>query len=202
MHRTKIPGHDGNILVVLDPGHHLSRMPILAQLASDHVPDSAYEWLCRRRRDYSANSDVWALRRDWPRQKEQIKGELTSGNYRFSLLTRITLKDSEDTDLWSARDALVLKGLAIVLGKHLPVSHRCTHIKGHGGAKYAVRAVRDHLAANRFVLRTDVKSYYASLDHLLLLEQLAVYIKDRRVLNLIGQYLRRTSERGRIVLGL
>jgi RNA-directed DNA polymerase len=65
-----------------------------------------------------------------------------------------------------------------------------------------VRAVRDHLAANRFVLRTDVKSYYASLDHLLLLEQLAVYIKDRRVLNLIGQYLRRTSERGRIVLGL
>jgi hypothetical protein len=57
------------------------------------IPDTAYEWLCRRRRDYSANSDVWALRRDWPRQKERIKGELTSGNYRFSLLTRITLKD-------------------------------------------------------------------------------------------------------------
>jgi RNA-directed DNA polymerase len=177
-------------------------MPILTQLASDHVLDTAYEWLCRRRRDYSPNADVWAFRRDWLREKEQIKADLLSGNYRFSLLTRITLKDSEDTDLWSARDALVLKGLAIVLGKHLPVSHRCTHIKGHGGAKYAVRAVRDHLAANRFVLRTDVKSYYASLDHLLLLEQLAVYIKDRRVLNLIGQYLRRTSERGRIVLGL
>jgi hypothetical protein len=37
---------------------------------------------------------------------------------------------------------------------------------------------------------------YASIDHLLLLDQLAVHIKDRRVLNLIGQYLRRTSERG------
>jgi hypothetical protein len=59
-----------------------------------------------------------------------------------------------------------------------------------------VREVRDHLAANRFVLRTDVKSYYASIDHLLLLDQLAVHIKDRRVLNLMGQYLRRTSERG------
>jgi RNA-directed DNA polymerase len=46
------------------------------------------------------------------------------------------------------------------------------------------------------VLRTDVKSYYASIDHLLLLDQLAVHIKDRRVLNLMGQYLRRTSERG------
>jgi RNA-directed DNA polymerase len=39
------------------------------------------------------------------------------------------------------------------------------------------------------VLRTDVKSYYASIDHLLLLDQLAVHIKDRRVLNLMGQYL-------------
>jgi hypothetical protein len=33
-----------------------------------------------------------------------------------------------------------------------------------------------HLAANRFVLRTDVKSYYASIDHLMLLDQLAVHI--------------------------
>jgi hypothetical protein len=41
-------------------------------------------------------------------------------------------------------------------------------------------------AANRFVLRTDVKSYYASIDHLLLLDQPAVHIRDRRVLNLWG----------------
>ena len=69
-------------------------------------------------------------------------------------------------------------------------------MKGHGGAKYAVRDVRDHLGDNHFVFRTDVKSYYASIDHLKLLDQVAVYIKDRRVMNLIGQYLRRTSERG------
>ena len=171
-------------------------MTILVQLASDEVLDSAFEWLCRRRLNYSPNSDVWAFRRDWQAEKQRVKNELLSGDYRFSLLTRITLKDGEDTDLWSARDALVLKALAIVLGQHLPVSRSCTHIKGHGGAKYAVREVRDHLAANRFVLRTDVKSYYASIDHLRLLDQLAVRIKDRRVLNLIGQYLRRTSERG------
>jgi hypothetical protein len=76
-------------------------MPILAQLASDHALDTAHEWLCRRRRDYSANSDVWAFRRDWARKREQIKGELLSGNYRFSLLTRITLKDGEDSQQWT-----------------------------------------------------------------------------------------------------
>jgi RNA-directed DNA polymerase len=187
---------NGSILVVPNLRHHFSRMTVLAQLTSDDVLDSAYEWLCRRRRDYSANADVWAFRRNWPREKEQIKDDLDSGNYRFLLLSRITLKDGKETDLWSARDALVLKALALVLAKQLPVSRRCTHLKGHGGAKYAVRAVRDHVPENRFVLRTDVKSYYASIDHLMLLDQLAVHIKDRRVLNLIGQYLRRTSERG------
>jgi hypothetical protein len=171
-------------------------MTLLAQLASDDALDAAYQGLCRRRRDYSANSDVWSFRQCWQREKERIKAELLSANYRFALLSRITVKTGDETDLWSARDALVLKALAIVLGKHLPVSSRCTHIKGHGGAKCAVREVRDHLPENRFVLRTDVKSFYASIDHFLLLDQLAVHIKDRRVLNLMGQYLRRTSERG------
>ena len=86
----------------------------------------------------------------------------------------------------------------MVLAKHLPQSQRCTHLKGHGGHKGAVRQVAQGLGRNRFVLRTDVKSYYASIDHIALLDALAVTIKDRRVLNLIGQYLRRTSERGGI----
>jgi hypothetical protein len=49
-------------------------MPILAQLASGHVLDTAYEWLCRRRRDYSANSDVWAFRRDWQAEMPAAMG--------------------------------------------------------------------------------------------------------------------------------
>ncbi len=52
----------------------------------------------------------------------RIKAELVAGRYRFGLLTRITLADGEDIDLWSARDALVLKALTIVLAKHLPIS--------------------------------------------------------------------------------
>ena len=34
------------------------------------------------------------------------------------------------------------------------------------------------------------------IDHFLLLDQLAGYVEDRHVLNLLGQYLRRSSERG------
>jgi len=39
---------------------------ILAQLASDDVLDAAYDWLCRRRKDYPANVDVWRFRQRWP----------------------------------------------------------------------------------------------------------------------------------------
>jgi hypothetical protein len=78
----------------------------------------------------------------------------------------------------------------------LPVSPRCTHVKGHGGAKFAVRQVMARLGENRFVIRTDVKSYYASIGHVALMDRLALLIPDRVVLNLLGQYRKRTSERG------
>ncbi len=142
-------------------------MAILAELTSDAVLDTAYDWLCRRRRAYPADADVWSLRQGWAREKDRLKATLAAGCFRFGLLTRITLKDGEEIDLWSARDALVLKVLAIVLAKHLPVSTRCTHVKGHGGARAAVRQVMRHLPANRFVLRTDVKAYSSAPRHTL-----------------------------------
>ena len=46
------------------------------------------------------------------------------------------------------------------------------------------------------MIRTDVKSYYASIDHQYLIERLSRVIQDRRVLNLVQQYLGRTAERG------
>ena len=88
------------------------------------------------------------------------------------------------------------KALALVLAHHLPVSRSCTHVQGHGGAKAAVRAVWRHLPEKRFVLRTDVEAYYASIDHHRLFDQLAEVIRDRAVLRLLWLYLRRTVEHG------
>jgi RNA-directed DNA polymerase len=171
-------------------------MVSLALVARDDVLDAAYDWLCQQRRDWPADSDVWSFRRSWAAEKGRITSDLLAGRYRIDLLTRITRSSGEEVDLWSARDAVVLKAMAIVLAIHLPVSARCTHVKSHGGAKEAVRQVMRHLPANAFVLRTDVKAFYASIDHVLLLDRLARHLQDRDVLNLLGQYLRRTAERG------
>ncbi len=53
----------------------------------------------------------------------------------------------------------------------------------------------DMLTIHPQILR-KTQSYYASIDHQLLLDRLALYIPDRQILNLIAQYLKRCAERG------
>ena len=74
-------------------------------------------WLCRRRRDYRADAEVWSFRQRWPAEKDRLKIELSARRFFFGLLTRITLVDGEEIDLWSAGDALVLEALSIVLAE-------------------------------------------------------------------------------------
>jgi hypothetical protein len=171
-------------------------MNLTDRLASDAILDRAYAWLCQQRRRWPDAADVWSFRRDWPVEKARLQAELRGGRFRFGLQERVTRKSGEVIDLWSARDALVLKALAGVLGQHLRISPRCVHVKGHGGAKAAVRHVMQRLPEARFVLKTDVASYYASIDPVKLLDRLAAVVADRDVLNLVAQMIYRVSERG------
>jgi hypothetical protein len=104
-------------------------------LASDAVLDRAYAWLCRQRRRWPDAADIWSFRRDWAVEKVRLQQELSTGCFRFGIQERVTRTNGDAIDLWSARDALVLKALALVLGDHLSISRRCVHVKGHGGAK-------------------------------------------------------------------
>ncbi len=69
----------------------IPHMAILAELTSDDVLDTAYDWLCRRRRAYPADADVWSFRQAWAQEKDMLKAALVAGRFRFGLLTRITL---------------------------------------------------------------------------------------------------------------
>ncbi len=75
-------------------------------------------------------------------------------------------------------------------------SASCYHAPGRDGekrgAKAAVRHICSQLSSNQFVFRSDVKSFYDSMDHGVLLALVRERINDRRVLDLVGQYLHRT----------
>ena len=88
-------------------------MVTIAEIVTDEILDSAYAWLCERRKDWPPIADVWTFRRRWALEKNLLRKGLLEGTYRVSLLSRVTLKDQQDIDLWSARDALVLKALTI-----------------------------------------------------------------------------------------
>ena len=62
-------------------------VPMLVdRLTSDAVIDRAYDWLCKRRRNYPDRADVWSLRRNWRSEKIRLVDELRSGDFRFALL--------------------------------------------------------------------------------------------------------------------
>ncbi|MCP4255836.1 MAG: hypothetical protein GY775_21035 [Candidatus Scalindua sp.] len=155
--------------------------------------DTAYEWLCKRRKDYSHNDEVWDIRFRWAEFKPQLQKALLAGEYTIS--SQIVIHTPERrTELWNAKDALVLKAISIVLGEHLkPVlSHNCYHLKDHGGAKAAVRATAKYIKNSQHVMKSDVKGYYASIDHEILFSLLQEYVPDRLVQRLLWQYMRRT----------
>ena len=168
-------------------------MDWIDEIASYDVLRQAYDWLCERRVDYSPNDDVWDVRWRWEEIRPALKDALRAGDYRMSSVRRFS-SGGETIEVWSALDALVLKATSIVIAAHcLPeLSMRCYHIEGRGGAKVAVRFIDDMRGENTFVFRTDVKSYYASIDHDILLGILEHRVPDGRALDLLRQYVRRT----------
>ncbi len=91
---------------------------------------------------------------------------LLAGEYTISSQIVINTPDRR-AELWSAKDALVFKAMSIVPEEHLkPVlSHNCYHLKDHGGAKSTVRATARYLKKGQHVMKSDVKGYYASINH-------------------------------------
>lgn len=170
-----------------------STQDLMAEIASDETLEEAYAWLCKRRKEYSPNNDVWNVRWRWAEIKPQLQAALLAGRYRFRPVDRYRTQDGA-IEVWSSLDALVLKAMAIVLTRHLApqLSQHCYHLVGRGGAKAAVRAVAERLADYPFVFRTDVKGYYASIDHDVLLEMAKRFIADDRVLGLLQGYMQRT----------
>lgn len=95
-----------------------------------------------------------------------------------------------------AADTALLASVRRDLDRVLPRSAACTHLRGHGGLKGAIRQVKAALPHHRYLCRTDVRSFYASIDQHKLMDQLANHVGNRDVLNILRQYMRRTVEFG------
>ncbi|MCZ6804876.1 MAG: reverse transcriptase domain-containing protein [Proteobacteria bacterium] len=150
---------------------------------------------CKRREHCHYNDDVWPLRFHWPTEKALIQEQLLQGDYYFSPCRSVPTPAGW-IGRWNGRDALVLKAMSLVLGEHLQgkISADCYHLAGHGGAKACVQAVVDQVEQYHYVCRSDVNSYYASIDHDILRKQLADLVDDASVLSLVDRMLARLDD--------
>ena len=179
-----------------DRGNTINRI-LINRIAAEATLDAAYAWVCQRRQHHHFNSDIWVLRRHWAERKPQIQSLLLKGQYSFREQRVITTPDDE-IEYWCAQDALVLKAISLVLTEDwLPLlSPQCFHIAGRGGLKAALRQVADQVGSYDFFYRTDVKSYYASINHGLLMAQVEQQVQDPLVLSLLWDYLKRVVNDG------
>ncbi len=181
-------------------GDNISLM-LIDRIATDEILDAAYQWLCAKRAHHHFNSDVWQVRQWWDEKKLLLQQQLRSGSYRFRELG-LFWGEEQFIEYWSSLDALVLKAMSLVLTEHLKphLSSRCFHLAGSGGMKAAVREVAANVGSNQFVFRTDVKGYYASINHQILMEIVGRYVHDEAVLALLWGYLRRyVSDGGKFI---
>lgn len=92
----------------------------------------------------------------------------------------------------------MVKVLAGLLKEQLTrkLSTNCFRLKGNGGIKGVVNEIADCLSEYSFCCRTDVKSYYDSIDHYILLNKLHEATNDEVLKGYVFQFLNRTVESG------
>ena len=99
---------------------------------------------------------------------------------------------------WSPRSRRHLQRQTPAITQQLlpEIPHSCTHVRGHGGVKGALRQIHRGLPRARFVARFDIAAYYDSMRHDVLRTQCAatdLYAEQQQT---IADYLALPDTRG------
>jgi RNA-directed DNA polymerase len=128
---------------------------------------------------------------------ERIRSALEAGTYRPAAVLRVMIPKATGGErplgIPTVLDRVIQQAIAQVIGP-LFEPHFSTHSYGFRPGRSARMALKEMVDAHRRGLRyaadCDLKSFFDTVNHDLLMNRLARRIADRRVLRLIGRYLR------------
>ena len=148
-----------------------------------------------RYKHHHHNSGIWGFLYDFKPVSGEIRRDITSGTWRMEPFRLWVREKGENVPVSSFRDRAVIHIVWTVLDKlitpHLPDNY---YKKKGKGPKKAINDLSSNLKTHKYVFKTDVKSYFASIDHDLLLKKISRYVKSRTILALINQIIKNYVE--------
>ncbi|MFT5319701.1 MAG: RNA-directed DNA polymerase [Chlamydiales bacterium] len=153
--------------------------------------DVAASWLFKKRKNYHHNSDSIILWVDWESKRTEMLESLQNGTYRFSERKKMIIK-GEHKILFEPQDTIVLKAISLILKPIIKekIPNSCFHVKGNGGLKGAVKFVCSNRKEYKYMVRSDIKDFYSSMNHDVILSQIKKYTSEPLLLDLIEQSVR------------
>ena len=169
----------------------------ITDIANDHIMEMAFSHIYKNRSKRHHNDDIWHVAFYWDVIKPSIIERLKNGCYQLSPMCHYQIEGAGQVGVWCAEDAIVLKAIAMVLQEPIKGSfdlQDVSHIKGNGGLKGAVtKALENSKNGNPFVYKTDVKDFYQTIDHQILLDQLKRITDDLKLLKVLQNYCERVD---------
>ena len=152
----------------------------------------SFQRLAKRKRFVADKSPFWPFSYEWPMKMSEWVSQFIAGTYRFEPMKTSVMPD-ETLTMWSYRDRLFVRALLFLIKpvfQHI-ISPRCLHLAGPSAVKSTLDLVQKALQSQKFkyFIRPDIKSYYASINHNILVNQLAKHFQDKRLLNYLEQII-------------
>jgi RNA-directed DNA polymerase len=133
------------------------------------------------------------LKQHWP----EIRHKLESGDYQPSAVRAVSIPKANGGSrllgIPTVQDRLIQQALQTVISAELDtqMSPHSYGFRPNRSAHGAVQAASDYVANGKtWVVDIDLKSFFDQVNHDKLMHQLSGKIADKRILKLIGRYLR------------
>ncbi len=156
-------------------------------------PENLAAAFYRVKRGKGGQAAVRAFAADYPARMEALRAALAAGTFRFGTYHFFKVFDPKERVIAAAalEERIVHHALIAVCGERLEkglVDHTYACRKGKGQLK-AVAHARRCASRHPWCLKLDIRRYFDSIDHAVLLAQLRRKIKDTRVLALFAQLI-------------
>lgn len=125
---------------------------------------------------------------------EIVQRKIADGSYNFSFYKEELILKGADSkprqiSIATIRDKLVLKGLQAVLKSEF------ADLLKNSDVQSKIRKVKGHLAEKKYdaFIKLDIKTFFPTIDHTILLEIIKLKISDEKILSLLEKAITQTT---------